>query len=255
MSIRPPRLPTAFGSQLVIAHTRSNPFCTRFVRPGSIAYQFHTETKAESSTDQSSIGTSSIGTSSDTNCQRIARQLVAHQRSLIIGPHGTGKTTLLCTLAPYLEASFDFTLTVRLHAPHTKNPHINNWRARIANRRQNAKLVHDAIQRLRAGSGRTLLIIDGLEQLSWRARWWTMWSASSTGARILATSHHPTPRFQIVHQTWTDSPTIKRLTSQLTADQSNEIQATVNEALSRRELTPDTNVRDLWFELYDLVEQ
>jgi hypothetical protein len=57
---------------------RSNPFSTRFVRPGAIAYRFPPGRSAE---------------------ELVARLAEAGWRGQIIGPHGSGKSTLLAALA------------------------------------------------------------------------------------------------------------------------------------------------------------
>lgn len=66
-----------------LALPRSNPFSTRFVRPGAISYRFPDGESAEA---------------------LIARLEGHGWRGAIIGPHGCGKSTLLHTLRPVLEA-------------------------------------------------------------------------------------------------------------------------------------------------------
>lgn len=60
-------------------HPPSNPFATRWIRPGAITFQFP-------------VGQSLSG---------LVTQLVAHDWwGQIVGPHGSGKSTLLATLLP-----------------------------------------------------------------------------------------------------------------------------------------------------------
>ncbi len=59
-----------------------NPFATRYVRPGAIAFRFAAGEGAE---------------------QLIARLRANDWRGQIVGAHGTGKSTLLATLLPALE--------------------------------------------------------------------------------------------------------------------------------------------------------
>jgi len=65
----------------------ANPFSSRFVRPGSIAYRFSGDW------DEATVGGQLL--------QWSTRNFAAS----IVGPHGTGKSTLLHTLAPYLATA------------------------------------------------------------------------------------------------------------------------------------------------------
>src|SRR5262245_55807228 len=62
----------------------TNPFATRWVRPGVIPYYFaHT-----------------------TNAAAVVEKLKENRwRGAIIGPHGSGKSTLLASLAPLIESA------------------------------------------------------------------------------------------------------------------------------------------------------
>ena len=63
--------------------TRSNPFCTRRVRPGAMTYRF----------------------AGDEGMAALLATLAANRfRGEIVGPHGSGKSTLLASLAAALEA-------------------------------------------------------------------------------------------------------------------------------------------------------
>lgn len=62
----------------------SNPFATRYTRPGAVEYLFPP------------------GESADTLAAKLAKQ---HWWGAIIGPHGAGKSTLLHTLEPALEVA------------------------------------------------------------------------------------------------------------------------------------------------------
>jgi hypothetical protein len=62
----------------------SNPFATRFIRPGAIPFLFLNGDSAEA----------------------IVERLRGHDwRGQIIGPHGSGKSTLLATLVPLIEGA------------------------------------------------------------------------------------------------------------------------------------------------------
>ena len=70
---------------------RSNPFCTRFVRPGAIPYRFDTQD-----------GESDCGEAAE----KLLEQLASRRFGLIVGEHGSGKSTLLQTLIPKLDDRF-----------------------------------------------------------------------------------------------------------------------------------------------------
>ena len=70
----------------------SNPFATRFVRPGAMRYHF-------------ALGESE--TEAHRRYRELVRDLVAKGAGLIVGPHGSGKSTLLRSLDSALAAQFD----------------------------------------------------------------------------------------------------------------------------------------------------
>ena len=119
----------------------TNPFSTRFTRPGAIEFLF-----AE-------------GHSLDS---LVARLRENRWRGQIIGPHGSGKSTLVAALVPALEAS-----------------------ARRVIRVQGERSVAPP-----AGlDPAAVLMVDGYEQLSWWSRWRVTWACRRSGAGLLATAH------------------------------------------------------------------
>jgi len=72
----------------------SNPFSTRFIRPGAIPFLF------------------ADGKSAASLVERLHEQ---HWWGQIIGPHGSGKSTLLETLKPELEAAGRQIVAITLH--------------------------------------------------------------------------------------------------------------------------------------------
>lgn len=85
---------------------RSNPFSTRFVRPGAIPFRFPQ------------------GEDAATLVARLERQGWWGQ---IVGPHGSGKSTLLATLLPELRRRRTV-ISVALHADERRLP-ANVWTA------------------------------------------------------------------------------------------------------------------------------
>jgi len=89
----------------------SNPFATRFTRPGAIPFQFPP------------------GDSPQQLIDRLSQQAWCGQ---IIGPHGSGKSTLLASLSPALAAAGRQVVLVRLHEGQRRlPPEVNprTWQA------------------------------------------------------------------------------------------------------------------------------
>ncbi|MFK8112233.1 MAG: AAA family ATPase [Rubripirellula sp.] len=212
----------------------SNPFCTRFVRPGTLDYQF-------------SLATASLPAAEQTeNLEQLAAQIQKHQIALIVGPHGTGKTTLLHSLGSVLDNLFTNVSSVQLLLPLRQG-----FFARLEHSRRIARAVN-----LQQASlpDRGLLIIDGAEQLSSFNISSIRRRAKRHGQFVLATSHEPLRGFHVIHQTEMDQAIVQQLTEQLLSDMPSGISDVVREQLRQRDWTKLSNVRDLWFELYDLVQ-
>lgn len=79
----------------------SNPFATRCVRPGALAYRFPAQFDA---------------------AQLIERWRAQQRWGEIIGPHGSGKSTLLATLTAALEAAGERVIRFTLHAGERRLP-------------------------------------------------------------------------------------------------------------------------------------
>src|SRR5687768_16842271 len=82
----------------------SNPFSTRFTRPGAIPFILPP------------------GQSLESLVERLQQQGWWGQ---IIGPHGSGKSTLLASLVPVLEASGRSVVTVSLHQGQHRLPPLD----------------------------------------------------------------------------------------------------------------------------------
>jgi energy-coupling factor transporter ATP-binding protein EcfA2 len=84
----------------------SNPFSTRFVRPGAIPFIFPPGISVES----------------------LVKLLRQHQwRGAIVGPHGSGKSTLLETLIPAIEQAGRVVQKVNLHDGQRRLPADFEW--------------------------------------------------------------------------------------------------------------------------------
>ncbi|UUO05378.1 hypothetical protein M4951_18600 [Blastopirellula sp. J2-11] len=95
----------------------------------------------------------------------IERLRESHWRGTIVGPHGSGKSTLLETLSPlWLEQGLtEVRVTLHAGAP-------NSGELRLPRKEE-------------------ILVVDGLEQLSWLARRWLLWRCAAANSRLLATCH------------------------------------------------------------------
>ncbi len=89
-------------SALQAASAATNPFSTRYVRPGAIRFVFDGNTEAG---------------------QLIERLASFDWRAQIVGPHGSGKSTLLATLSEPLRTAGRPAFVVALHDGQRRMPH------------------------------------------------------------------------------------------------------------------------------------
>jgi hypothetical protein len=187
----------------------TNPFATRYVRPGALAYRFPE------------------GDSADALLQRL-RSL--DNCGAIIGPHGSGKSTLVATLLEHRRALGQHTLLVTLRDGQRRLPH--GWQRDA--RRQHA----------------TLVIVDGYEQLSrwqrWRLRRWCRRHTMP----LLVTAHLDVG-LPVVHRPAPDSCLLWRLVCALAGEAPPWITPAQVEALFAQ---TGGNLREALFRLYDLYE-
>ena len=90
------------------APLESNPFATRYTRPGAITYQFSLESRSDLPPFGAACfspfeSVSDVPSGADPAACEIIGRLKAYQGNLIIGPHGSGKTTLLHSLLDSLR--------------------------------------------------------------------------------------------------------------------------------------------------------
>jgi hypothetical protein len=128
----------------------SNPFATRFIRPGALPYLFPPGVSVEKLVDD------------------LAQQ---GWHGAIIGPHGTGKSSLLVALKPELERRGRKVVQQQLQGGQRRL----DWTALDWN----------------AWTKETLVIIDGYEQLSHWQRLLLRARCYRRGAGLLVTAHQP----------------------------------------------------------------
>jgi ABC-type cobalamin/Fe3+-siderophores transport system ATPase subunit len=186
-----------------------NPFSTRFIRPGAIPFHFNNDQNAHS---------------------LIAKLQSNHWQGEIIGPHGTGKSTLLEALIPELENQGRTIVLLKLTAP---QPTLS-WSQLFAGRWNAA----------------TQVIIDGYEQLGWLSRLILAHRRCLSGAGMLVTAHQSVG-FPMLYQTTVNEQLAISLVEQLT--QSSEVRI-ANEEVVQALQASHGNLRDTLFQLYDLYE-
>lgn len=217
---------SAAGVNLSLA---SNPFATRFVRPGKLEYQFAGRSKPE-----------------DCGFVEIVQQIKKHSGGVIVGPHGSGKSTLLASLDRFLRPAYLDVARIQLHAPSC----VGVWARAAHARRNESKVKAHQIQLPMHG----LLVIDGAEQLSRIARIRLQRRARLKRQSLLLTSHTPINGMVTLLETRLDASLVTSLTETLLRDSTREVVQLVRGQLSSRDLTKLANVREFWFEMYDLVQ-
>lgn len=187
----------------------SNPFSTRFVRPGAIGFLFDAGESAEGLID------------------RLRAQGWLGE---IIGPHGTGKSTLLEALKPLLEQAGRRVVHLKLTA---ERPALR-------------------VSELFGGAwdSRTQVIVDGHEQLRFGARCILGLRRRLCGAGMLVTAHQ-SAGFPLLYASRGDELIFQRLVEGLLRDR--DALVTRDDAMQALQATSG-DVREALFRLYDLYE-
>ncbi len=174
----------------------------------------------------------------------VSECLKSKQRIAIVGPHGTGKSTLLSNLRPMLESQFGYIQWLKLtHEPQqTRHTIASCWQQ----------------FRSSAKSMPSCWVIDGYEQLAWHQRWRLVHHLRRNDVCLVVTSHREHCGFRTVQRTAWDPALAHYLTLEKLASASpmmqTRLQACLRQRLSdSRNQVP--NLRELWFLMYDDAER
>ncbi|QEF98282.1 NACHT domain protein [Stieleria maiorica] len=212
----------------------TNPFSTSFVAPSQVVYRF---SHGSNATNPHNV---------DMQLESLLAKLRTTRRALIVGPHGTGKSTLLHTFLPKLQRSYP---QVAFHQ--LSNDPSMGLRKRLAERFRAGKRVRDGLAELPQDG---LLVVDGWEQMTHVSRLRVARSAANRKLTLLTTAHYRMPGWTVLHETRSNPKLIRSLADDLLSDSPYELRKMIDGHLKDRRLTAATNVRELWFEMYDLVE-
>lgn len=198
---------------------QSNPFATRYTRPGAIEFIFdQARYRADPGVDQ--------------RADLVDRFRPIGSQGQILGPHGSGKSTLLAALLPSFREE--------------------GWQVAQFT-------LHDGQRRLPAGSADrrgwnadTIVIVDGYEQLSKVWRWRLRRSCCRQKFRLLITTHAD-QGLPLVWQTAPHESTLLTIVDQLTAHLPPGWRPT-DEDVRSAYAAHNGNLREALFELYDVIQ-
>ena len=190
-----------------------NPFCTRRVRPGAVSYCFP------------------AGETVDDIVDRLCRN---QWWGAIVGPHGTGKSTLLALLLKTIENAGRQVILFELHDGQRCLP--RDWRRKIE------PLIITAP---------AVVVIDGYEQLNSWNRFWLKRYCRKRHLGLLVTSHVSVGLPEVYHTS--SSPEMSQQVVETLMQ--NEKTAIAPEIISELFAQHGGNIREMLFDLYDLFEQ
>lgn len=214
----------------------SNPFSTRYVLPGTMAWLSPPAATVEA-----------LATSFRSQCRC---------RAAIVGPHGSGKSTLLAHLVPQL-GDIGWYQSAENRGSYVR-PQANGtvvWQVV----RRGLRPLQQILSSHAAWQKSGVLVVDGWEQLrGWEAAWLRtrVWK---TRMGLLVTCHRPRFSLPSLHDTTPDVDIVQRLVVEclVRADWIPEAvrqQLAAGPLIERLLLEEQGSVREVFMRLYDLVE-
>ncbi len=197
-----------------------NPFSTRYIQPGAISYECF----------------------EGGNVTRLAERIVSlpSKRGSIIGPHGSGKSTLVASLVSEIGCI---------------KPQYQIHQLRFSTDRSASRSLHKAVRKWTRGS---IAILDGYEQLKVWSRVMVEWTARFRSVCILATAHQPIRGFETIWETSVNESSSRWVVEKLlqqsgSLDQMRELLQSDDWARSRAK--HGQNLRESLFDMYDWWQQ
>ena len=193
-----------------------NPFSTRFIQPGAIPYQFF----------------------NGENANKLAQQFLSmkSKRGIIVGPHGSGKSTLVATILQEIA---------------TLSPKLSTHSVRFSTNQSPARALRSSLAQWQPNS---VVVLDGYEQLSLWSRWQADRRARSQSVSILATAHQPVRGFDLLWQTSVDENSSRWVVEKLLvqAGAVASVETLVDSAAWQRSREQHgQNLRESLFDMYD----
>ena len=228
-----------------------NPFSVRYVQPGAIPFHFDTllleRFRAESPDLFRHYLCEAISLRQEAStwvgCRLLAERLEQTQfRGQIFGPHGSGKSTLMCSLRPALEAIGCRVFTWELHDQQSF---------------LTGEFWDEIDQFLRSPDGprsrqeANVLFLDGFEQLSFIPRMRLRKYCRDRKMGLVLTTHLPVFGLPILFKTAASLETVRHLVHYLVDDESFTVGEEDVKALYAQNRG---NCRTILFDLYDRFE-
>lgn len=232
----------------------TNPFSTRFVHPGKIPFAFP---------DCPRKFTQASYTCQDQRECRL-RQLAVRLnelpsgRAAIVGPHGSGKSTLIHSLVPHLGSVAQFATPIQARPVDREIGHVTirdesdqvtiYWYQFQAGSNVRRVFLRDSSHWLPY----SLLILDGFEQLGVFHRLQLALWRKVRKLKLLVTLHQRSRSFVTLFET-APNREILHLVIDTLCEKEPQVAQEAKKLLNQYALT--SNIRDALFDLYDWYEQ
>jgi hypothetical protein len=204
-----------------------NPFASRYVRPGAMPYRFAPGPGAP---------------------QLIERLRASGWHGQIVGPHGSGKSSLVTTLIPWLEQAGRVPVLYVLHDGQRCLPSepVSEHAARGAARPATERAPRETIW-----TSATQVIVDGYEQLGRLGRWRLHRAVRRAHCGLLATVHAGSSLPELLQLKPEPDTVWKLVESLLAAEAGLFTRDAITDSFARHH----GNVREIFCDLYNQYER